>query len=105
MEKKKYTDLIKKANEANTAYYDNDNPIMGDPEYDKLMQEIRTMEQEHPEFITPDSPTQHIGGTASKSTFEKVEHAVPMLSLQDVFGKDEVQAFLSKFPDDTVYSV
>ena len=98
MTEEKYLEMIKLANEANKAYYDNDDPIMGDPEYDQLMQEIKKFEKEHPELIAPDSPAQHVGGTASKSSFAKVEHAVPMLSLQDVFSEEDVINFLNQHP-------
>lgn len=95
-DKAKYESLIQKAKEANHAYYDEDQPIMLDDEYDALMRDIKSIEAAHPEFITPNSPTQYVGGTASKSTFAKVEHKVPMLSLQDVFSQEEVEDFLDK---------
>lgn len=98
--KEKYIELIELANKANKAYYDNDDPIMGDPEYDQLMMEIKMFEKENPECITLDSPTQHVGGTASKSSFAKVEHAVPMLSLQDVFSEEDVVNFVRQHPKD-----
>ena len=103
--KKEYKQLIKQANAANKAYYDNDDPIMGDPEYDSLMQKIKAFEAEYPDLIASNSPTQHVGGTASKSSFVQVEHAVPMLSLQDVFSEEDIEDFLQKFPDDEEYSV
>lgn len=69
---------------------------MGDPEYDRLMLQIKQLEKDYPELITPDSPTQRVGGTA-QSSFEKIRHAVPMLSLHDVFSRDEVDTFLNAF--------
>ena len=98
-----YEEMIQKANAANKAYYDDDNPIMEDPEYDELMRGIKKIEKAYPNLVTPKSPTQHVGGTAS-SSFEKVEHAVPMLSLQDVFSEEEVDEFISQFPGEE-YSV
>ena len=58
-------------------YYDMDAPVMSDYEYDHLMRELEDLEAAHPEEITPDSPTQHVGGTASNS-FEPVRHEVPL---------------------------
>ena len=73
-------------------YYDDDDPEISDFEYDMLMLELRNLENENPEFITPDSLTQHVGGTV-KEGFEKIEHEVPLQSLQDVFNYDEIYAF------------
>ena len=73
-------------------YYDDDAPEISDFEYDMLMVELRNLEKEYPEFITPDSLTQHVGGTV-KEGFEKVEHEVPLQSLQDIFDFDELYAF------------
>lgn len=96
--KEQYKKLVAEAKEANKAYYDNDEPVMADPEYDAMMLKIKEFEREHPEFIVPDSPTQYVGGTASKSSFAKVEHAVPMLSLLDLFSEEEVLDFVRKHP-------
>ncbi len=73
-------------------YYDMDAPVMPDYEYDRLLRELEDLEAAHPEEITPDSPTQHVGGTASNS-FAPVQHEVPLESLQDVFGPEEVAEF------------
>ena len=100
-----YRKMVKLANKANTAYYDNDDPIMEDPEYDALMRQIKAYEKEHPDQMSKDSPTQHVSGTASKSSFKKVTHAVPMLSLQDVFSEEEVSEFLYNFSDETEFCV
>lgn len=105
MSYKDYQALQEKIRKANTAYYDNDDPIMEDPEYDALMRQLKQIEAEHPEYITRESPTQKVGGTPSKSSFAKVTHAVPMLSLQDVFSAEEVADFLGSFPDETVFCV
>ena len=73
-------------------YYDDDNPEISDFEYDMLMMELKSLENQFPELITSDSLTQHVGGTV-KEGFEKVEHEVPLQSLQDIFDFDELLAF------------
>lgn len=78
----------------NHNYYDLDSPTIEDDEYDALMRELRDIEQQFPELLTPDSPTQRVGGTVN-SSFEKVMHAVQMGSLQDIFSEDEVRSFLT----------
>lgn len=100
-----YQELIAQIRKANTAYYDEDSPIMEDPEYDALMRRLKEIEKEHPEYVTADSPTQKVGGTPSKSSFAKVTHAVPMLSLQDVFSEEDVKEFLGNFSNDVVFCV
>lgn len=88
-------------------YYVLDTPSISDYEYDMLQRELAELEREHPEEITPDSPTQRVGGQAL-SQFESVEHAVPLESLQDSFSYDEVLAFDKKVReqlDSTEYSV
>lgn len=79
----------------NISYYVLDDPQVEDDEYDRLMQELKAIEAEYPELITPDSPTQHVGGYAM-NTFEKVTHAVQMGSLQDVFSMEQVTSFAQK---------
>ena len=73
-------------------YYDEDSPEISDFEYDMMMNELKNLEREFPEFITKDSLTQKVGGTV-KEGFEKVEHEVPLQSLQDVFDYQEIYAF------------
>ena len=73
-------------------YYDDDAPEISDFEYDMLMLELRNLENQFPEFVTKDSLTQHVGGTV-KEGFEKVEHEVPLQSLQDIFDFEELYAF------------
>ena len=73
-------------------YYDDDDPEISDFEYDMLMLELRNLENQFPDLITSDSLTQHVGGTV-KEGFEKVEHEVPLQSLQDIFDYDELYAF------------
>lgn len=73
-------------------YYNNDAPEISDYEYDMLMQKLKLLEKEHPELITPDSPTQKVGGVA-QNQFNPVTHEVPLESLTDVFSYDELFAF------------
>ena len=76
----------------NRLYYVLDAPVISDYEYDMLMQQLKALEAEHPELITPDSPTQRVGGQPL-SQFEPVRHQVPLESLTDVFSHDELFAF------------
>ncbi len=76
----------------NKLYYVLDAPVISDYEYDMLMQRLKALEAEHPELITPDSPTQRVGGQAL-SQFEPVQHQVPLESLTDVFSHEELFAF------------
>jgi len=73
-------------------YYDDDDPEISDFEYDMLMLELKSLEKEFPDLVTSDSLTQHVGGTV-KEGFEKVEHEVPLQSLQDIFDFTELYAF------------
>lgn len=77
-------------------YYNQDNPEISDYEYDQLMLTLKAIEKEHPELITLDSPTQKIGGNAKRKAGVLVKHNVPMLSLQDVFTKEDVYAYVNK---------
>ena len=84
-----------------------DDPQISDYEYDHMLRRLEDLEREHPEEITPDSPTQRVGGP-TLSEFAPVEHPVPLESLQDVFNGGEVEEFLERvagtFPD-AEYSV
>ena len=77
-------------------YYDEDAPEISDVEYDALMRQLKEAERQNPEWVTPDSPTQKIGGTAKREAGVKVTHRVPMLSIEDVFTKEEVRAFVER---------
>src|SRR6185437_4230963 len=79
----------------NRLYYELDRPSISDADYDALLGELRTLEREHPELITPDSPTQRVGGAPS-GRFAKVRHAVPMLSLANAFTPEDVAGFLDR---------
>ena len=95
-------------NEAGHLYYVLDAPTtMSDFEYDRLLRRLEELEAEHPEEVTPDSPTQRIGGKIL-SEFEEVRHDVPLESLQDVFDAEEVRAFFDRVAQeipDAAYSV
>ena len=92
---KKVKELSELLQKYSDAYYLYDNPIVSDYEFDMLMQELKALEAEYPELVLPTSPTQRVGGYAM-NTFEKVEHAVQMASLQDVFSFEEVRSFVEK---------
>lgn len=79
----------------NDRYYNLDDPEISDYEYDQISLELRNLEKVHPEFIVSDSPTQQVGG-GTKREFRKVQHDVPVSSLQDVFSEQEVYSFVDK---------
>lgn len=89
---RKLTSLL---NEAGYQYYVLDDPKMPDFEYDRLLRELEELENAYPDYAAPDSPTKRIGG-AALSQFEKVNHPVPLMSLQDVFSLEELNDFLAK---------
>jgi DNA ligase (NAD+) len=84
--------------EHNYRYYVLDDPSIPDAEYDRLMRELESLEQDHPELVDPDSPTQRVGSRPAEG-FETVEHAVPMLSLANAFDDDEVAEFDARVRD------
>ncbi len=73
-------------------YYEQDSPEIPDADFDALLRELENLEEEHPDLITPDSPTQSVGGSAT-ITFSSVEHRVPMMSLDNAFSPEEVAAW------------
>jgi DNA ligase (NAD+) len=77
------------------AYYVLDDPEISDPEYDDLLRELREIEEEHPDLLTPDSPTQRVGGEPLEK-FKRVEHAEPMLSLANARNEDELRAWAKR---------
>lgn len=93
--KERIGELTRLLNQAGYQYYVLDDPQMQDFEYDQLLRELETLEAQYPQWKQPDSPTQRVGGTAL-SKFEKVTHAVPLMSLQDVFSMEELEDFLTK---------
>lgn len=90
--------LIQSIAKHNHAYYVMDAPLISDAEYDQLFQKLKLLEEQHPELIQKDSPTQKVGGEPLKK-FQNVTHAVPMLSLGNVFQFDELQAFDSRIKE------
>ena len=90
--RKRVEALRRAINYHNYRYYVLDSPEISDEEYDALMRELRRLEEQYPELITPDSPTQRVGGKPAER-FRKVQHPVPMLSLQDVFSQEELRAW------------
>ncbi|RHS96020.1 NAD-dependent DNA ligase LigA [Erysipelatoclostridium sp. AM42-17] len=99
---KKYEELKKTIEYHSDRYYNQDNPEISDYEYDMLMQELKQIEKNHPDYVTPDSPTQHVGGTAKREAGVLIRHRVPMLSLQDVFSKEEVDEFVLSMQEQLV---
>lgn len=99
--KKRIEELNKLTAYYATKYYDDDAPEISDFEYDMLMNELKNLEKEFPEFVSKNSLTQKVGGTV-KEGFEKVEHAVPLQSLQDVFSLEEVNEFCLKMQKENV---
>ena len=93
-----YNALVERLLALSVAYYDNDAPLVSDFEYDRMNNELKKMEAEHPEWIRPDSPTQHVGGHVSDA-FSPVVHEVPLESLADVFSFEEVEGFVSRMDD------
>lgn len=84
--------LRKEIEHHNFLYYVEDNPEVPDAEYDRLMKELQEIEAEHPELITPSSPTQRVGG-APLAAFNQIKHVIPMLSLNNGFADDDITAF------------
>ncbi|HEU4656763.1 MAG TPA: NAD-dependent DNA ligase LigA [Capillimicrobium sp.] len=77
-------------------YYVLDDPEIGDDEYDALYSELKGIEDAHPELVTPDSPTQRVGGLEAVSRLEKVQHLLPMLSLANARSEEELRAWVDR---------
>src|SRR5690606_12659269 len=84
--------------EHNHRYYVLDAPTISDAEYDRLMQALQALEAQHPDLITPESPTQRVGAQPL-AAFDSVRHAVPMRSLGNAFDPEDVQAFDKRVSD------
>ena len=89
---KKIDALREKINFHAFRYYELDDPLISDSEYDQLFQELLQLEKEHPELLTPDSPSQRVGGRPL-ARFQTVPHSVPMLSLENALNEDELGEF------------
>jgi DNA ligase (NAD+) len=96
--KKEYQSLAEELTRHIHFYYVLDDPQITDAEYDRLLRRLQEIEQQHPEWVTPDSPSQRVGG-APLSAFEEVLHEVPMLSLDNAFDDDELLAFDKRIKD------
>ncbi len=90
--------LIQLIAKHNHAYYVMDQPSISDNEYDQLFHQLKALEQQYPELLQPDTPTNKVGGQAL-SKFETVTHAVPMLSLGNVFNQEELFAFARRIEE------
>ncbi len=102
--KEKMDELYKLVEYHSQRYYNDDDPEISDFEYDKLTRELKQLEKENPQFVRADSlASKKVGGSASKRGLRKVRHDVPVISLQDVFSKEEVMEFtdgiLKQYPD------
>jgi len=91
----RYAKLYKEVNFHNYRYHVLDTPVISDLEFDRLAAELRQIEADHPDWITPDSPTQRTGGVPSEK-FEKVRHPAPILSLANAFGADDARAWYER---------
>ncbi len=91
----RYKVLVQQIEAADKAYYQEDAPRLSDAEYDQLRAELLAIEQQYPDFMTAQSPSQKVGA-APREGFKKVKHAVPMLSLSNVFSEEDVEDFLTR---------
>jgi DNA ligase (NAD+) len=89
---KKIESLREKIRYHEYRYYVLDDPELSDPDFDLLMRELKALEAEHPELVTPDSPTQRVGGTPREG-FVKLQHSVPMLSLDNAYNEEELRGW------------
>ncbi|MCR1954844.1 NAD-dependent DNA ligase LigA [Clostridioides mangenotii] len=95
---KRMNDLIKEINYHNEKYYNQDQPEISDYDYDKLMRELISIEEEHPELKKVDSPSNRVGG-APLDKFNQIVHMTPMLSLANVFSEEEIRSFDKRVRD------
>lgn len=96
MTHEEYLELQKTIDHHMDLYYNQDAPEISDYAYDQLMQQLKAAEKEYPEWVTPDSPSQKIGGTVKREAGVKITHDVPMLSIEDVFTKEDVTSWVDK---------
>ena len=94
--KEEYDELVKVIKHHMDLYYNQNEPEISDYEYDKLMVRLKEIEKENPSFVTEDSPSRIIGGTAKREAGVKITHNVPMLSIEDVFTKEAVSQWVDK---------
>src|SRR6478672_6598352 len=86
--------LRKEIEHHNDLYYQQAAPEISDYEFDQLLQRLKTLETEHPEYVTPDSPTQRVGGKAD--SLRPFTHTVPLMSLDNSYDVDELRAFTER---------
>lgn len=91
-----YNELVKTIKHHMDLYYNKNEAEISDYEYDQLMLRLKEMERDYPELVTEDSPTRIIGGVAKREAGVKITHNVPMLSIEDVFNKEDVTAWVNK---------
>ena len=107
--KKRIKELEALLEKHNDLYFNQDSPEITDYEFDQLSLELRALEKEHPELADADSPTKRVGGRAKRTAGVMVRHRVPMLSIQDVFSREDVDKFVNdmkeKLGDDTEFIV
>ena len=97
-ERNEYSELVKKLNHFAELYYAQDEPEISDFEYDTMNNRLKEIEKAHPDWIVPESPSQRVGWKAEKGIL--VKHNVPMLSLQDVFEKEDVYEFVNSMKEE-----
>lgn len=106
--KERYDELVKLVNRYNQQYHEDNASDISDYEFDMLNLELRELEKAHPEWRSDESPTGKVGGAVKRESGVSVAHRVPMLSIQDVFSKEEVLAWVNevrKLHDDVLFSV
>jgi len=94
-EARRAIELRREINFNNHRYYVLDDPVISDPEYDRLLQELQELESEYPELLTEDSPTQRVGGAPAEG-FTQVQHSAPMLSLANAFNREDLENWLRR---------
>ena len=95
MTKSEYLKLVKEIQKYDRYYYSEAKPLISDYEYDQLYKKLESIENEHPDWITEDSPTQRVGEALTKG-FKQIQHVSPMLSLDNTYSREEVEAFIKR---------
>jgi DNA ligase (NAD+) len=93
--KKQVEKLRELLNYHNYRYYVLDSPVISDAEYDRFLQELRSLEEKYPDLISPDSPTQRVSGVVSEK-FVRVTHSVPVLSLANAFSPEDIRSWFER---------
>jgi len=93
--RKRAEELRKELNYHNYRYYVLDDPVVSDEEYDRMMRELTDIEERFPQLVTPDSPTQRVGAPPAEA-FRPIEHRARMMSLDNVFSRQELEAFITR---------